>query len=530
MKKFCAVALCCLSLLIVKSQFKIVGESQVFDEPDGGFSKLLLLKNGSTLFFHCTLKDGVDVKVFDPARKEKSNHFDPSYEKLKNANCEAAFEINGDVVVFISDVQDKTPILHRLVINGKTGGLKSQEQVAEVPKLNMRENYALSDRLTNRADFFVRKDPNSDYYALAVMKSFEGERNKNIEVTYYGPNNKPIGKATLTSPNVKYQYIEYIDMAVLGKDKINMLAFASTTTKKGEVTASSLVLCSVASGGKTTMKEIDFAKNYDVTGGIVRVNPVTNKMITLAAVKSETDRGKYDTYIGTLDLATETMENFNKVHPLAASTKNQAIFGKKNPYAGYPQNLFVNNDGSYSVVFEEMSATYTRIEMTTSVSTMLGTIAVANYDKEGAEINSYLLPKSQKLYDDLYLPFYHSQMNGSAQKLNKGNQFKSFSYLNGKEKLYILFNDVEENIENIPKGKLQMVSGVGGCEAFYFNLAGDNVVPDRQFVFGKPEKKSEHQLCLFAISDYNRETNQYVTMKLEKDGRDKAVKIVWMQP
>lgn len=55
-------------------------------------------------------------------------------------------------------------------------------------------------------------------------------------------------------------------------------------------------------------------------------------------------------------------------------------------------------------------------------------------------------------------------------------------------------------------------------------------MPVRSYVFGKPESKKENNLGLFAISDYNPETNTYVTLKLEKEGRDKGVRIVWLQP
>jgi hypothetical protein len=92
-----------------------------------------------------------------------------------------------------------------------------------------------------------------------------------------------------------------------------------------------------------------------------------------------------------------------------------------------------------------------------------------------------------------------------------------------------LFNDVAENAESVKKGKLTTVWGVGECDGFYFEASSNNTMPDRKYVFGEPEKH-DHNLALFSISDYNKETNRYVTLKLAKEGRDKGVAVVWLQP
>jgi hypothetical protein len=36
----------------------------------------------------------------------------------------------------------------------------------------------------------------------------------------------------------------------------------------------------------------------------------------------------------------------------------------------------------------------------------------------------------------------------------------------------------------------------------------------------------DHNLGLFAVSDYDAEKNLYVTMKLEKEGRSKQVRLI----
>jgi hypothetical protein len=73
-------------------------------------------------------------------------------------------------------------------------------------------------------DFFIRKDPDSDNYALAMLNSFESDRNKRIEIVLYGANNQEVSRAYYTSPENKYKYLECLDMAVIGDKKVCVLA------------------------------------------------------------------------------------------------------------------------------------------------------------------------------------------------------------------------------------------------------------------------------------------------------------------
>jgi hypothetical protein len=163
------------------------------------------------------------------------------------------------------------------------------------------------------------------------------------------------------------------------------------------------------------------------------------------------------------------------------------------------------------------------------VSTILGNIAVTKYDSKGKALSSQFIPKSHFVNATEH-PFYISQRKTNMTSLYLANQFKSFSYLNGPGKSYLFFNDIAENGERIAKGKITTIRGVGECDGFYFTLKEKELMPSRNYVFGEPAGKREHELAMFTVADYDEQRNVYVTLKLEKDGRDKLVKIVWMQP
>jgi hypothetical protein len=55
-------------------------------------------------------------------------------------------------------------------------------------------------------------------------------------------------------------------------------------------------------------------------------------------------------------------------------------------------------------------------------------------------------------------------------------------------------------------------------------------MPKRQLVFMDKDSKKERDIALFTVSAYDREHNIFTTLKRERTGRDKSVKIVWMQP
>ena len=126
-------------------------------------------------------------------------------------------------------------------------------------------------------------------------------------------------------------------------------------------------------------------------------------------------------------------------------------------------------------------------------------------------------------------PLYHAKRDFTAQWLKGGNQYKSFSYLSGKSNNYILVNDYLNNEKHIKEGNLATVKAVKECDGFSFVTNANEVLPSRKFVFGTTNDKN-NQLAIFSISDYDREKDIYVTLKLDVDGRDTKVKVVWLKP
>jgi hypothetical protein len=523
MKKTLLLFILAIAFNIVQAQFKPVAEGPTFEEPQDGFAKILQLKTGNTIFIHITNKDGIDTRIYNSAHKETvTNHINPTYDKLgTGSSIEGAFEINGDVVLMVSKSESRTPTLYRIIIDGKTGAAKEDKQIAQLAKVGFFAGYAMAFGNVPQPDFFVRKDPQSDNYALVLFNSFESERSKRIEIISYGADNKESGRAFYSSPNEKYKYIRYVDMAVIGNDKVSVLAYGYNTANSGGK-ESELILANLDKGATTvSFTELGFSQDLLVQYGICRYNPVIKSLVMIALTKEKSgDNG----FTPMMALVNPFDKKINRVNIISPSERLDQY--SKKGFRGLPQNLFINDDGTFTVVSEEVAIVSSKY----SVSTELGDIAIVNYSKTGEPLGDFLIRKKHILNNSYLTPFYLSYREGTAQRLVSGNQFKSFAYLDGKTKSYILFNDTERNNEKQETGSLVGIQGVSGCDGFYYALTGKEPILTRNYVFGNPEGKKDHNLGLFSISDYDRKNNVYVTLELANQNGKKNVNVVWLQP
>jgi hypothetical protein len=522
MKKLLLLLVLTLVFNIVNAQFKLIAEGPAFKEPEEGFAKILQLKTGNTIFIHISVKEGIDTRIYNPAHQEiATNHINPSYDKLgAGSSIEAAFEINGDVVLMVSKSESRTPVLYRIIIDGKTGAAKEDKQIAQLAKVSFFAGYAMAFGNVPQPDFFVRKDPHSDNYALVLLNSFESERSKRIEIISYGADNKETGRAFYASPDEKYKYIRYIDMAVIGSDKVSVLAYGYNTANSGGK-ASELILANLDKGATAvSFTELGFSMDLLVYHGICRYNPAIKSLVLIASTK---ENSKDEGYTPIMALVNPFDKKINRVNVISPSERLDQY--SKKGFRGLPQNLFINDDGTFTVVSEEMAHRYTNY----SVTSILGDLAVVNYTKTGEPSTDFLIRKSHFINGGVG-PFYQSYREGTAQRLGGGSQFKSFAYLDGKLKSYILFNDTERNNEKLESGSLVDIQGVSGCDGFYYPLTGSEPILKRDYVFGNPEGKKDHNLGLFSISDYDRNSNVYVTLELSNQNGKKNVNVVWLQP
>jgi hypothetical protein len=519
----------CLLLIQASSyaQFKVVAESPSFREPEG-LAQILQMKNGNTLFIRDGHPGSYDLQIFDAQHQLKLRQkIAPDSGKRGYYGITSIFETKGDIAIFLNNGEKDTLMLYRLVVDGNTGKVKKEEKIAVMKAMTRGQMYGMWLKGTPEQDFIVRKDLYSDNYAVASLNSFASDRNKRVEVMLYNDDHVELSRAYYTSPEDKYKYLKFIDMSVVNKEKVCMLAYAYRTRVRDDKERE-LVVASLDKGAAAlTLDELEFSEFMKIDHGLTRFNPVTQKLLLLADLASDHIPVQHAILVS-IDPVTRKIENTIEAFPEDANRKNIELFGRRPALNATPQGLVVHTDGSFSIVSEETTYFRSSPEGLTDNGTELGNITVSTFDTSGKQVKSYLAPKKHFYFSNKKSAFYTAYQLGDMSY--EGDEYKSFVYINGKDKMYVLFNDDEENTEKVLKGKLTTIRRIGKCDAYYYTLSGDHVLPARGQVFGKPENEQDHNLALFLGSDYDPVRDLFITLKLEVNGNDKRMKLVWMSP
>lgn len=524
------------------AQFKILAESPAFNEPEEGFGRLLLLKNGNTVLTHIhrDQKEGIEVQIYDKEHVQTATKHivarpggNYDHESVNNI-----FEINGDLTVLITALVEKKPTLFRIIINATTGELTKMEKIAEAGKQRIDLNHSL------RNPFLVRKDPLNDYYAVAISHDKdETWSDQRIEVVLYNSRHAEVSRASYAAADNKYSLLQFHDLVVYNGGTVGLLGYGDYHNDATNRREGRLVLMKLEKNEHTlTLTEPGIMKGHQIDGGIIRHNPVTGKLIVLGSAlmkKLETKKKagekqetkQYQAFAAFANPTTMAIEKTFDVYPAEASERSEKLYKCRCHYSGMPQNLFLNADGGFSIVYEQLVSstfTYNTLPQKEVRSVILEDVAVSTFNRDGVMKTSALIPKEQHVEPSWLENFYHSKRNNTGNQLSGGNQFKSFCYLNSGNKNYILLNDTERNIDELKSGKKIAIMGVGKCDAFYYPVDDKNSLPDRQYLFENGKKS--YKLAAFTISDYDQTNNIYVTMQVETKKGGKNTKIIWLQP
>ncbi len=504
------------------SQLRLVAEGPVFPELEGGVGKVLLLKDGTTAYL-AGEKNKYELRVYGIDHKEK-------YAKQLNLDIprstklETLFEHAGELVLMANEIHDKHTALARFRINPANGAVIERKELMQMPRVQGPAGFAIGFGALASPDFTIRIDAETDHYAVAKFNTLESDRNKRLEIVHYGPGHKEIGRAYYRSPQQKFKYIHFVDLLVMGSDQVFTLVYAYNTKSSGGKEYE-LLLGSFSSDKKDIeMIKISAGKELGFSGGLLKYNPVTKKIFLLSNIMSE-DRKGFIPMLVVLDPVSRKVEKSGVAYTGNADNIDKELFGKRSSFRGLPQNVYINGDGSYTILFEEI-VTH---QSDRAFFTVLGNAAVVYYDLFGTAMGTYYIPKWHS-HDAVTVPtFYLANREREFTPFYRGNQFRTLAYLDGNSQSYLLINDLEENVEAWKKGKVEGVRKVGSTEAYQFQLAAKQGVPDRSLLFEETGGKRFHQLAVMGINDFDRKRNVFVTLKFEKEGRDRGIRLAWFQ-
>lgn len=559
MKKTLFTLLCaCFCLQHVCAQTPTAQYSNAFEEPEDGWNKLMQLSNGNTLYFHFTRKEGIKVSVYGKEHRKTSQRklvsrvWSP--EKMGASVIEGIYEIDKRPVIFLKQTTDRTPRLFRIELDANTATLTKEQEISTLDKYKMGSGYAMLYGGVSESDFFVEKDPTSDNYAVISFNSFAKQSNERIQVTHYGIDNgahKILNQSYYDAQGFKY--INFISMAVMGDKDVVVCTYGYNTEHSGG--NDSRIIVSKLSNGKNALehKQLEFSDDFKDTKAMMAYNDVTKKLqlLTLTKTTSKTKvlSNKTTTYYLSLltfiDPATLEVTSSIVLKNEKADAYAQQRLNEEKGYMGLPQQMSIHK-GNTTIFSEELQQQYTYSnqtmafgkaseKMATSSRTYLGNIGISELDEKGTELNGIVIPKTQQA-DGAIEPFYVARKSkglwsyrGSFAMGIKlvNNAFMSFDNINTANNSYLLINDYPENYEKAESArKRKTVSGISETNTICYKLT--NGKPEKFYLFGQPASANQSKFCYIEASHYLPENNTYATLLIDRDGRKKEAKIVWV--
>jgi hypothetical protein len=501
---FLTIVIFLFMCLPIHAQFKILAEGTSFEEPEHGTSKIVQLKNGNTFFLTVTEKAGIDYRIYDSNHKEiVASSVVPAYEVLKNWEVKSVFEVQNDVVLFISTREKTGLILYRLIFDASTGKLKEEKAILSVVKGG--GAFVLVPNV-----FAVKQAPLGDSYAISVYDFYGDEKDKRIEIVQYGNDHKETNRTYLvTSDEDEFKWFVYMDMQVLDGDKVNVVLYNGKEKYFYNLKVGRIVMASIeGKAGKVTYSNIDVPEVERLFGSILTYyNANTKKMYLLISKLLKKSNGAWGYFLVNYSTLTNLSET-KLVHNFDEKINNlyKERYSLKDNYWAPFKSFTVKDDGYYSILYEEEFCNTLYSGSKSYSNCFSGKIMEMSYDPSGKVLSGYIVPK-------LYTT-------------NSYSQYKTALYLDAGKDKYILINDTERN-NNVEKNNFVTIEGVSECDAFLYKLTGSELVPKREMLFGPNE--NGHNLASFGVSDFNG--NTLVTLKLnKKNAKDKAVNLIWLEP
>lgn len=540
------------------SQVKNVVYSTPFDEPEKGWYKVMQLSNGYTFYFNFNNENGVEVNIYKPDRKAggrkvlTSTVWDP--KNMKNSTMEGIYEIAGQPVIFLQQLNDRKPELFRIQLNPENGAIVKQQKIGELPKYSLMSGYAMAFGSVDAEDFIVEKDPYSDAYAVVHYNSFSKESDKRIELVHYTVENGEhveINRSYYDAQNFKYT--TYIGMTIHGDKSVHMAAYGYNTGASGGKDSRVIISRIRRSEKEFTNKNLEFTDDFKETEGLMNYNPETGmiQMLTLTLLKSN---GKMNPIMSSTKSVSYYMALMSYIDPeslqivkkvlLPADGLNNYITSKginKDGFNGMPVNMILNNDNTSTILLEEKQE-YTNSRSPTAEIT-LANAGIITLDNQGNDVGAYAIQKNQHAtgqpMENMYLAkrgkgmwSYRKRTGASLYTPLDNRSFYSYDYINtANNNTYIIFNDNRDNYENgqpkVNKNKtVNEIKAVSESVAVYRKVNNNNIEPG--YLFGLNTNDEQTAFCNVESAHFRKETGVYAALMVKRVKREKKAYIAWI--
>ena len=506
-------------------------KSELFVEPKN-WSKLIQLKNKNTFLLEVTPKDGLNAILFNEKRKIVSNGkltFTLIKDKLVQSTIAGIYEIGGDPVIFYNTYFERIPVLIRVIIDGKTGKVKSEEKIAEMGAITVGNAYGAAFGDTEMPSISVEKDPESEYYALAIFDSFAPDTKDRIEVVHFNPSHQIINRAKYRDPNNKYKYTNFLSLYVNKDEYVTMSTYAFNTKKSGGEDGRFFV--SQLSKGKTTFvqTELEYKGFYKKSDCLFVYNKPLSRieMILINAADSKSDDVSYDIVFQSVNPKTLVVSKPYRPDLSAARTYYKEQMKRKNEFNGMIQGCAISKTGNLVLLIQ----TTNLVQSSSGFQfTFLSDVAVLTISPEGKTISTNVIPIAyQRAGSHGAFSYLHVNKGIKGVPIYQGGfaneQYFHMQLFSGADSEILLANNTQENINKPDTEKPNLVKAISGCSAIKYTLKKGSV--SKETLFGDAGKEKGAQFCNFSASDYNAESKTYAMLVI--DPKVKMSFVSWLK-
>lgn len=554
MRNSVLLAIICILLLpaMIKAQAPAVTRSAAFDDPEYGSGRLLLTSNGNTLYFQFTRRKGIAVTVYDPQRQAAPLVHNPIHSwsnwRMDEASLKGVFEMNGQAVVFMEKEIKRDLNLYRFIFDIQSGKLLQEDLVESIHMPGI----ILMPTGEFLSKFYVRKDPASAYYAIAIFNERKGPNGQRMKVTHYTPAHQVISTAEYVSTADIHQHVVFLDMYV-NKDRFVSLASYHYRENAISLKNAEIRLSSLQQGTSAfSHQSLDSTSDYRDVKGALKYNQEEGNLYLLTSVHAKSVKDNnimqqskfafdYALQMTIFDpLSLQIQRQYFVKHPqLDDYVKDHLKY--KNPYYGLIQDFYINPDKTVNLLFEEIYISEDKMSSVDSsliningkkYSTRLGEIAVVKLDASGREINSYAIAKAQQAAVKMGMYYQNRGANGRISFPDRRPFFTSirgfYSYQYMPANGAIIYNDYAVNTNSTDEDYRTKKDVYHMSDANTVLARYDGKDIRKTYLFGAPSGDKEARFAELGISTYSDDGKQYATMMVERKGRHLNAYIVWM--
>lgn len=483
-----------------------ISYSESFPEPEAGWKKLIVLKNGYTAYLDIG-NDFTEVRIYDKdhkrTRMSKIQHSAWTDRKMSASALTGVYEINGKIVMFVDQqMRHNIPVLKKVTLDPETARMVNSTDLMTLDRGRELHPYSMTaDETTN--DYVIWYPTDNDHSAYRVVV-FDSTHHTRLDTTLQleGIPAIRIKSVTFLNGNLNMffngtepkaeQSVKRLYMAVL-KQGSNQLVFHNMEID---------VLDAAAEDNFRFNKELGMYEA--VINGIARKE---TKPKMLGSVREVTnhfyaeliliDPEKY-TITGRTEIGNKDIKD------LAKKMHLKGFWGSFRSHA-------VNEDGSTDLIFEERSTAY----VYSVAVTRGGNIGIDHLGPDGKLEETYLICKAQ------------IAGGGGIRDQRKIDEYFSYSYFTVGDSIYVVFNNIPENFDTPLDAEPQAITSVTETNATLYKLYNGKV--ERSYLFGRPADKKSSKFSMNNSSVFDTTSSTFITLMVSNHRGDKKAHIAWVQ-